>query len=361
MMALAIELARKGQYTTRPNPNVGCVILDANSVKVGEGWHHVAGGPHAEIHALAQAQEKARGGTAYVTLEPCSHYGRTPPCAEALINAGVSRVVCAMMDPNPQVAGKGLEMLRHAGITTDNGLMAEASENLNQGFLKRMRTGLPYVRLKLAASLDGKIALANGKSQWITGPLARQDVQDYRASHCAILSGSGTVMADNPSLNVRYQELNQSKVHLSESDVRQPLRVIVDSRNQLSAQTRLFSLKGESLVANLSVNPSIPEHVAQWQAPPKDNKVDLSALMQHLAQSQINQVWVEGGSGLAGALIQQNLVDELILYQSPQLLGDKGQDLIRLPELTDLQQAIKLEPQQVEKVGNDLKLVFGIH
>jgi len=358
MMSLAIQLARKGRFTTRPNPNVGCVILDAKDNIIGQGWHQKAGGPHAEVFALQQAGNKAKGGTAYVTLEPCSHYGRTPPCAEALIKAGISRVVAAMVDPNPDVAGRGLKLLSQAGIETSFGLLEGEAEKLNPGFLKRMRTGLPFVRLKLAASLDGKIALANGKSQWITGPHARRDVQRYRAESCAILSGSGTVLIDNPSLNVRFAELTDFP--LPQQSLIQPLRVIVDSQNRLPHDLRLFTLPGESLVFNGLPDTQLPEHVQQWQAPRQGAKLDLRACLSHLAQKQVNNVWVEAGSGLAGALLENMLVDELILYQSPQILGDKSQDLVTMQELTELNQAIRLEYQSVTKVGQDLKQVFTI-
>lgn len=358
MMALAIQLAHRGRFTTRPNPNVGCVILDSDNNLAGQGWHQRAGGPHAEVFALQQAANKAKGGTAYVTLEPCSHYGRTPPCAEALIKAGVSRVVAAMVDPNPDVAGRGLAMLADAGIETSSGLLDDEAEKLNPGFLKRMRSGLPFVTLKLACSLDGKIALANGNSQWITAPQARQDVQQYRAQSCAILSGSGTVMADNPSLNVRFAEL--ANFPLLEDELIQPLRVVVDSQNQLQAGLKMFDLPGDTLVLNQQTNQQLPNHVQQWQAPERGAKLDLKACLGYLAQQQVNHVWVEAGSGLAGALLENSLVDELILYQSPQLLGDKSQDLVTMQTLTELNQAIQLAHCSVTKVGRDLKQVFAV-
>jgi diaminohydroxyphosphoribosylaminopyrimidine deaminase/5-amino-6-(5-phosphoribosylamino)uracil reductase len=233
MMALAIQLAKRGQYTTPPNPNVGCVITNQQDQIIGEGWHKKAGTPHAEVHALEQAGSHAKGATAYVTLEPCSHYGRTPPCADSLIAAGVTRVVAAMVDPNPVVSGNGLAKLKKAGIKTEQGLLQSQAEQLNRGFIKRMRAGKPWITVKLAASLDGKTALGNGLSQWITGPQARQDVQRHRARSCAILSGSGTVSADNPMLNVRYSELNLPNDVLAQKDLRQPLRILLDGRNQL--------------------------------------------------------------------------------------------------------------------------------
>ena len=360
-MAEAIRLARKGIYTTTPNPNVGCVIVDGQDQVVGKGWHVKAGTPHAEVHALKQAGEKARNATAYVTLEPCSHYGRTPPCAEALIKAGVKRVVAAMVDPNPMVSGRGLNMLEQAGIEVSHGLLAEQAESLNPGFIKRMRKGTPKVTLKMASTLDGKIALANGKSQWITGPKARQDVQRHRAQSCAILSGSGTVLADNPSLNVRYDDLGDLRSSMEEKNLRQPLRVILDGRNQLGADLKLFTLPGEVLVINREVNPDLPEHVEQWQPEGTEgNKLNLAAVFAELGKRQLNQIWVEAGSRLGGVLLQEKLIDELILYQAPKLIGDKGQSLLAMNELTEMNQVYQLNWRDRRMVGDDLKLTASI-
>lgn len=243
-MARAIELAWRGRFTTSPNPNVGCVIVRDGAI-VGEGYHHRAGEPHAEVHALRAAGEKAHGATAYVTLEPCSHHGKTPPCADALIAAGIARVVAAMQDPNPEVAGRGLYRLQQAGIEVEHGLMMAEAEALNRGFFKRMRTGFPYLQLKMAASLDGKTAMASGESQWITSAAARRDVQQYRAQSCAILSTSETVLADNPSLNVRWEDLSDDvRSAYPKESVRQPLRVILDARNRLTPDLKVFSLPG---------------------------------------------------------------------------------------------------------------------
>ena len=242
MMSRAIQLARKGFYTTRPNPCVGCVIVKDNQI-VGEGYHQKAGEPHAEVHALRMAGELARGATAYVTLEPCSHYGRTPPCALALINIGIKRVVVAVEDPNPQVGGRGIQMLRDAGIKVDVGLHRDEAYALNLGFMKRMESGLPWVTVKLAASLDGKTALSNGVSKWITGPEARRDVQRLRLRACAIVTGIETVLADDPSLNVRYSELGSLSSQLSEAQVLQPLRVVLDSRARMPISAALFTIE----------------------------------------------------------------------------------------------------------------------
>ncbi|MDO6693966.1 bifunctional diaminohydroxyphosphoribosylaminopyrimidine deaminase/5-amino-6-(5-phosphoribosylamino)uracil reductase RibD [Aliiglaciecola sp. 3_MG-2023] len=357
LMSLAIKLARKGQFTTTPNPNVGCVIANTNGGVIGQGWHHKAGTPHAEVHALKQAGEQALGATAYVTLEPCSHFGRTPPCADALIQAGVKRVVAAMVDPNPTVAGSGLKRLSEHGIDVSFGLLSEQAQELNRGFIKRMQNNRPWVSVKLAASLDGKTALANGLSQWITGPDARADVQAHRARSCGILSGSGTVLADNPSLNVRYNELNSAKNLIQESELRQPLRIILDGKNQLNDNLKMFDLPGQNLIINRKPNPLLRASVEQVQIASVGNKLDLAAMLRVLADKQLNEVWVEAGGMLAGALVQQNLVDELILYQAPKLLGDKGQNLFVMDELTQMNQAKRLKWSSVRMVGDDLKMV----
>lgn len=356
MMALALNHAAKGVYTSTPNPNVGCVIVDSNEQIVGQGWHRKAGTPHAEVHALNEAGSKAQGGTAYVTLEPCSHFGRTPPCAQALIDAGISRVVAAMVDPNPNVSGSGLEMLANHGIKLAQGLMAEQAESLNRGFIKRMKTGTPWVTVKLASSLDGKTALSNGESKWITGPLARQDVMRHRAASCAVLSGSGTVIADNPSLNVRFNDLGEMPFALEQNELRQPARIVLDGKNQLSGKYQLFDLPGNKYVINRQANPNLDSNVTQIQVQANGNKLDLHAVMLELGKLEINDLWVEAGGLLAGALIQNNLVDELILYQAPKLLGDRGQNLFVMDELTQMEQAVMLEWSSIKRIGTDLKM-----
>ncbi len=361
MMALAIQLAKRGQYTTSPNPNVGCVIVDSLGNIVGQGWHHKAGMPHAEVHALQQAGSAANGGTAYVTLEPCSHFGRTPPCADALIKAGVSRVVVAMVDPNPLVAGQGLAKLNLVGISTAQGLQQTQAEQLNRGFIKRMSTGRPWVTVKLASSFDGKTALANGQSKWITGPLARQDVQRHRARSCAILSGSGTVLADNPLLNVRYSELGFDEQIPAESELRQPLKVLLDGRNQLTPDLECLQSASPALIINSVSNP-LPffVNVSQWQAPYRNNKLDLAAVFDYLGTLQLNHIWVEAGAKMAGALLQSKLIDELILYQAPKLMGNTGQDLFAIESLTDMQQAYNLSWTDMRQIGPDLKLTATV-
>lgn len=361
MMARALKLAEQGVYTTTPNPNVGCVLVDSQQQIVGEGFHQRAGEGHAEVNALAAAGDRARASTAYVTLEPCSHFGKTPPCCDALIAAGVSRVVVAMEDPNPKVAGKGHQRLRDAGIIVDCGVMQETAEKINRGFLKRQRTGLPFVTAKLAMSLDGKTALSNGASQWITSADARSDVQRNRAKHCAILSGSGTALADNPSLNVRVDSLPATLRMQFGGDVRQPKRILLDGRGQLSGDLKMFSLPGETEIINLSHNDDIPEQITQTQCASVAGKLDLQAVMQHLGNQQLNSVWVEAGARLVGAMLSANVVDELVVYIAPKLMGDKAFSLVELPEFTSLSQAIEMNWQNVVQVGSDLKVTLTLN
>jgi diaminohydroxyphosphoribosylaminopyrimidine deaminase / 5-amino-6-(5-phosphoribosylamino)uracil reductase len=358
-MDRALALAALGRFTTTPNPNVGCVLVQANQL-VGEGWHRQAGEPHAEVHALRAAGERARGATAYVTLEPCSHYGRTPPCARALVEAGVQRVVVAMKDPNPLVAGRGLEILRTAGIEVLCGVREAEAEALNPGFIKRMQTGLPWVRVKLAASLDGRTALANGQSQWITGPAARADVQVWRARSSAILSGADTVLVDNPSLNVRWHELPAAvQAEYPKTALRQPVRVVVDSRQRLQPEARLFSLPGAVWLARHQLQGAWSADTEQLLLPlAQSGKLDLLALLRELGQRGINEVWVEAGRQLAGALVAQQLVDELILYLAPKLLGESAQGLLALPELESLAQAPLFSLREVQPIGDDLRLTL---
>lgn len=359
-MAHALRLAERGVFTTAPNPNVGCVIVKDGEI-VGEGFHYRAGEPHAEVHALRQAGARAEGATAYVTLEPCSHTGRTPPCCDALIAAGIRRVVVAMQDPNPHVCGRGLRRLRQAGVEVRCGLMAAEAEALNRGFLKRMRTGLPWVQLKLAASLDGRTALNNGDSKWITSRQARQDVQRFRARCDAILSSSNTVLADDPQLTVRWPSLDaETQRRLPADQVRQPLRVIVDSRSRVTPHHRIITQPGATLLARLNTDTqSWPDAVIQCQLPARDGRIDLTALLMLLGRRQINHVWVEAGAGLAGALLSAGLVDELILYLAPCLLGQSQYGLCELPGLHALAEAPRFVFQDIRQVGPDLRLRLG--
>ena len=347
-MARALQLAARGLFTTTPNPRVGCVIVNEGRV-VGEGWHERAGKPHAEIHALEQAGEAARGATVYVTLEPCSHHGRTPPCAEALVNAGVARVVAAMRDPNPLVAGGGIDMLTLAGIRAEVGLLESEARALNPGFISRMTRQRPWLRLKTAATLDGKTALTNGASQWITGEAARADVQKLRARACAILTGSGTVLADNPRMNVRDLDIG-----------RQPLRVVVDSGLRTPADAAILP----ALVACHHADPQLRAALEQAGAevielPGTDGRVDLAALLTLLAQRGVNELHVEAGAALNGALIKAGLVDEWVAYVAPMAVGDDARGLFsHTAALTSLDAAARFRFSDVRQVGGDLRLTL---
>jgi diaminohydroxyphosphoribosylaminopyrimidine deaminase/5-amino-6-(5-phosphoribosylamino)uracil reductase len=351
-MAQALRLAERGINTTSPNPRVGCVVVN-NSAVVGEGWHDRAGEPHAEIHALRTAGVAARGATAYVTLEPCSHHGRTPPCTDALVAAGVSRVVVAVQDPNPKVAGEGITKLRAAGIAVESGLMETAARELNAGFFARMTRGTPWLRSKIAASLDGRTALANGASQWITGEAARLDVQHWRARSCAVLTGIDTVLADDARLNVRDIMTG-----------RQPLRVVLDSRLRMPLTARI--LPGGNLLIYTAVHDAgkfsaLEKAGATVSVLPDNNgQVDLNAMLRDLAQRGCNEVLLEAGSILNGAMLRAGLVDELLLYISPQLLGDKALGLAQLGELTGLDQRVSLRWQDVRQIGNDLRITAKV-
>lgn len=356
-MARALKLAARGRFTTHPNPNVGCVIVKEGEI-VGEGYHHRAGEPHAEVHALRMAGEKAKGATAYVTLEPCSHHGRTPPCCDALIAAGVSRVVAAMQDPNPQVAGRGLYRLQQAGIDVSHGLMMREVEALNKGFLKRMRTGFPYVQLKLGASLDGRTAMASGESQWITSPQARRDVQRLRVQSHAILTSSATVLADDPQLTVRWTELDDATQAVYPQDtLRQPVRIVIDSQNRVTPEHRIVQQPGETWFARTKDDSrQWPETVRTLLVPEHNGHLDLVVLMMLLGKQQINSLWVEAGPTLAGALLQAGVVDELIVYVAPTLLGNDARGLCVLPGLELLSQAPKFTFNEIRRVGPDVCL-----
>lgn len=374
-MAQALRLAERGLYTTSPNPRVGAVIVKQGRV-VGAGFHQRAGEAHAERLALQAAGDQARGATAYVTLEPCCHQGRTPPCTQALIAAGVTRVVAAMTDPNPLVAGQGFARLREAGIEVDAGLMEQEAQGLNPGFVKRMRQGLPWVRCKLAMSLDGRTAMASGESQWITGPQARLDVQRGRARSCAVLTGIGTLKADDPSLNVRLDAAGLSDLSdlsglsgLSgpglDSSPRQPLRVVLDPMLESPPESRLFSLAGEHLIfcsQSALASPAAGALQAaglRLEGVASDGQaLDLHQVMRRLAALGLNEVWVEAGATLAGAMLQQRLVDELIIYMAPHLMGDTARGLVHLPGLERLEQRLELRLDAVRQLGQDLRLVF---
>ena len=358
-MALALDLAERGLFTTRPNPRVGCVLARGEHV-VGTGWHQKTGAPHAEVHALAAAGAHARGATAYVTLEPCAHFGRTPPCSDALIAAGVARVVAACVDPFPQVAGLGLARLAAAGIVTEFGLMHDQARALNAGFFSRVERARPWLRLKLAMSVDGRTALANGVSRWLTGPEARRDVHRLRARACAILTGVDTVLADDPGLDVRLDALD-----LPALPVPAPLKIVLDRNLRTPASAKLFSSPGAVLIAHGEGAAEARRAALRaagaelWQLPAAESE-QLPALFTELGKREINEVHTEAGAALSGALMQAALVDELVLYQAPILLGPHARPLLQLPELTDMQHRIALELLDQRAFGVDLRFRYRV-
>ncbi|MGM0430190.1 MAG: bifunctional diaminohydroxyphosphoribosylaminopyrimidine deaminase/5-amino-6-(5-phosphoribosylamino)uracil reductase RibD [Pseudomonadota bacterium] len=356
MMHRALKLARRGLMTTRPNPAVGCVITVGEEV-IAEGWHHQAGEAHAEAHALRLAGTKAKGATAYVTLEPCSHIGRTPPCADALIESGIARVVVAMRDPNPRVSGNGIKRLEDAGIRVDVGTLQSAAESLNPGFISRMTRQRPWVTLKMATSLDGKTALADGRSQWITSAGSRSDVQTYRAQADAILTGATTVLADNPKLTVRVNQWPASRP-LPEP-LKQPVRIIIDSQHRVNDDARVFESPApvwlvRTTQGKASRHPHCHELIIEAD---RDGKVCLKALMIELAKREINQVWTECGASLAGALIEQQLCDRMMIYSSGQILGHQGRSVIDMGEPLELASAPRFKVIDRRQVGPDQRLV----
>jgi len=357
-MARALELARKGVYSTHPNPRVGCVIVAAGQV-VGEGWHARAGEPHAEVHALRQAGAKARGATAYVTLEPCSHHGRTPPCAEALVQAGVARVVAAMQDPNPQVAGRGLARLQEAGIEVACGVLESEARALNVGFIKRMEQGLPYVRVKLAMSLDGRTAMASGESQWITGPAARAAVQRLRARASVVLTGADTVLADGARLTVRPDELGLNAELTALAMTRPPLRVLVDGRLRVPLSAPFYQA-GKALVATCAAAGArqlfLDDGHELLAVSGSNGHVDLRKLLLELAARGANEVLVEAGPRLAGAFARQGLVDEYQLFVASKFLGSSARPLLDWP-LAKMAEAQELQIVEMRAVGDDWRII----
>ena len=358
-MQRAIYLAKRGHYTTSPNPRVGCVIV-LNGEVVGEGFHEISGQGHAEVHALKQAGAKAKGATAYVTLEPCSHFGLTPPCAEALIKAQVGHVIAAMVDPNPQVSGRGLERLKSAGITTKFGLLEQDARDLNPGFIRLMTTKLPYVRCKLAASLDGKTAMASGESQWITSDHAREDVQRLRAQSCGVICGADSVIFDDAKMTVRWNALGELKNSYEEAKVRQPIRIVIDSKNRLTPDLAIFKTASKIILIRASIEneqtwPHFVEQVVISKA--KDSEqISLKHLLIYLAQQGLNDILIESGAKLAGAFMSENLVDELILYQAPKLIGSEGKSLVDIPAILQLSEAKDLNITDISMVGKDIRI-----
>ena len=350
-MARALQLAKRGVATTHPNPRVGCIIVKNNEV-IAEGWHEKAGLAHAEIVALKQAGEKARGATAYVTLEPCSHYGRTPPCADALVESGISEIIIAMQDPNPLVAGRGVQKLTEAGIRVRSGLLQNEAMELNRGFVKRMTSGLPWVTVKLGASLDGRTAMESGESQWITGPQARADVQRLRAASSAILTGSGTVLADDPSLTVRL-----------EGESRQPLRVVLDSYLSIPDSAKIFNDGQPLLIATATDEQDTRYQQIKTKGvdirsfPSTTDRVDASSLLKCLAQEYAcNDVLVEAGSVVCGNLLANRLVDEIVLYLAPVIMGSSAKGLFDLPGLDTMAQRIHMSVKDIRAVGQDWRI-----
>ena len=351
-MTKALQLARKGSYTTDPNPRVGCVLVSHDEI-IAEGWHVKAGLDHAEIVALKQVAN-SQGATAYVTLEPCSHYGKTGPCCDALINAGIQRVVIAMQDPNPLVAGRGIKKMRDAGIQVDFGVLQQDAEALTPGFIKRMTTGLPYIRSKLAMSLDGRTAMASGESKWITSAESRANVQRLRAESSVVLTGINTVLADNPGLNVRLNV-----------DVTQPIRVILDTQLQMPTSAKMFGLSGQTWILTCSKDEQKIVNLENsgcqvFQIKSKECRLDLEAVMVFLGQQQINTVLVEAGATLNGSLLNENLVDEWVVYMAPCILGDQGRGLFHLPAMQKMDDKKQLNITAVRQMGPDLRLTFNM-
>jgi diaminohydroxyphosphoribosylaminopyrimidine deaminase/5-amino-6-(5-phosphoribosylamino)uracil reductase len=356
-MAQALRLARRGLYTTLPNPRVGCVLVKDGAI-VGEGWHEYAGGPHAEINALTQAGTQARGATCYVTLEPCCHQGRTPPCTNALISVGVSRVVAAMQDPNPKVRGEGLLALKAAGIPVESGLLETQAREINPGFIKRMAQGLPFVRCKLGTSLDGRVAMATGESRWITSPAARQDVQRLRAQSSAIMTGVGTMLADDPSLTVRNSDIPVN--------TRPPLRIVLDSHLQTPKTARMLRLPGKTLILTTVSKGSALEELIQAGAEvvtveaTANRKVDLLAALRYLAEREVNEILLEAGPVLTGAMLSAEFIDELVIYMAPKLLGSEARGMAQLPAIQQLTDAVNLSITDLRAVGTDWRVTAKI-
>ncbi len=342
MMARALALAGKGLYTATPNPRVGCVLAQGETV-VGEGWHEKTGGPHAEVVAIGQAGARAAGATLYVNLEPCNHEGRTPPCADLILSKKIKRVVAAMLDPNPQAADGG-ERLAAAGVGFEHGLMETEARELNIGFVSRVTRGRPWVRMKIAATLDGRTALADGRSQWITGPEARKDGHRWRARACAILTGIGTVKADDPRLTVRDVETP-----------RQPLRVIVDSRLEIPANARVLEGGGALVFCAVDSKKKIEAEVHNLPNP--YGKVELPLMLEELARRGINELHVEAGVRLNGSLVREGCVDEFLIYLNPSFLGDEAQGMLSLAGISSLEEKIKLKMTSLERIGDDIRIL----
>ena len=377
-MLRAIKLSEKGHFTTSPNPNVGCVLVDYQKgvgVIIGEGYHQKAGCAHAEINALISANNdypsQIRGCTAYVTLEPCSHFGRTPPCSKAFIEAGIGHVIIAMVDPDSRVSGNGINMMLKAGIKVQTGLLEESAKKLNISYIYNRVNKRPYIRCKLASSLDGKTAMASGESQWITSKEARQDVQRLRAQSCAIITGADSVIYDNAKMNVRWSELGEINKSYPVETLRQPLRVVIDSQCRLTPELVLFKQTSPVLIirgdetnkANSQLENVLvwPHFVKVVNIPKIKNnegklKIDLNKLVSFLAKQGLNDILIESGAKLCGAFVEQNLVNEFILYQAPKFMGGDGKNLLNMPGLTKLQEAKALSVSDIRMVGEDIRI-----
>ena len=361
-MARAIQLAKQGWYTTHPNPRVGCILVKQNQI-IGEGYHRKAGELHAERNALVNATSPVDGATAYVTLEPCCHHGKTPPCSEALIEAGISRVVIAMQDPNPLVAGKGIELLKQAGIDVQSGLLSDQAMLLNRGFIKRMKQGMPFVRCKMAASLDGRTAMASGESVWISSEHSRHDVQLLRAESSAIMTGVATVLADEPSMNVR---LSKDDLSLdADLSVLQPPRVILDANLQTPADAKILNLPGEVILfcqqqAFAKASQYKQSNVSVIAVDAENNRLNLNQVLSKLADLQINDVLLESGATLAGAMLSEGFIDEMVVYQAPHLMGDAARGLFHLPALAKMSERVQLTVTDSRRIGPDFKITCSV-
>ncbi|ARC53530.1 bifunctional diaminohydroxyphosphoribosylaminopyrimidine deaminase/5-amino-6-(5-phosphoribosylamino)uracil reductase RibD [Candidatus Riesia pediculischaeffi] len=358
-MRRAISLAKRGQFTTSPNPNVGCVIVKDNKI-VGESYHSKTGELHAEILAMKKSGEMIKGSTVYVTLEPCNHYGCTPPCVDELINAGISKIFVAMTDPNPQVSGKSLKKLRESGIQVVYGLLKKESEKINLGFIKRMKTGLPYITIKMAISIDGKIYSKFEECRWISSYRSRQDVQKIRARSSAILTTGSTVVADDPYLNVRWNDFTDELKHLyPKKKIRQPVRIVIDTRNEVHSEHKIVNIPGECWLFRKQTLQNDLNNTKEFSVKlDEEGKVDLIYIMKELAQKNINSILIESGSTFVSSLLTLNLFDEIILYIAPKILGNKAIGLTTISKKIELNKISKLQFVQFKKIGQDFRVIL---
>ncbi|CAL4324558.1 Riboflavin biosynthesis protein RibD [Buchnera aphidicola (Eriosoma grossulariae)] len=355
-MKEALKLAEKGKLTTAPNPNVGCIIVKNKKI-IGMGWHKKPGDLHAEIIAINMAKENTFGSTAYVTLEPCNHYGKTPPCCQKLLTSGIQRIVIATIDPNPKVSGKGIDFLKKNGIIINYGIMEKEAKEINKNFFKRMKTGLPWTQLKLGVSLDGRIALNNGESKWITSHTSRKDVHKFRSQNQVILSSSKTIINDNPLLNVRYKNINENK---EMEIINQPIRIIIDSKNKIQPNHPTIKMSKNKiwLIRIKKDNQQWPNHVKQIISCQIKKKIDLLKLLLLIGKNEINSVWIEAGSSLSGSLIEKNLIDELILYMSPKLLGQTAKPMFIFKKFLKINQTTQFLFHKIDQFNTDIRIIL---